>query len=57
MRYKKAKKLAIEFFEGGIGEVRINMEFGWKFRVYPRLRKCIKLWAKQALKNQTFIKE
>ena len=52
MRYKKAKKLALEFFNGGEEKARINIKFGWEFRFYPRLRKCIKLWAKQALKNR-----
>jgi len=42
MKYEKAKKIVIKDF----GELGINVDFGRKFAIYPRLRKQMKLWAK-----------
>ncbi len=48
MRYKKAKKIVIDFFTS---DNDFGMEFGWKFRLYPRLRKQMKQWAME-IKNE-----
>ena len=47
MRYKKAKQIVIKDFK----ETGISIDFGWKFRLYPRLRKQIKQWSKETIEG------
>ena len=49
MKFKKAKLIVIKDFTKNIN---VFIDFGWKFRVYPRLRKQIKQWAKEILENE-----
>jgi len=44
MKYKKAKAIVIKSFKE---DDNILINFGWKFRIYPKLRKLIKQWAKK----------
>lgn len=46
MKYKKAKKIVIEYFNSGVNRM-VDVDFGWKFRIYPKLRRQIKGWAEQ----------
>ena len=43
MKYKEAKKIVVDSFEAD----NMALDFGWKFKWYPSLRKQMKLWAKQ----------
>jgi len=47
MRYKKAKKNVLEWYE----KAGVLIGFGWKFRWYPRLRKQMKQWGKEVLET------
>ena len=48
MKYKEAKKIVDKTFP----DVEKTVIFGWRFRIYPRLRKQIKSWANQMLEDE-----
>ena len=48
MKFKKAKQLVIKDFEKNINPL---IRFGWRFRIYPKLRKQMKHWAKEILED------
>lgn len=48
MKYKEAKKIIDKPFS----DVEKAVVFGWKFRIYPRLRKQMKSWANQVLEDE-----
>ena len=49
MKYSKAKQIVIGDFEKNMNAF---IDFGWRFRWYPRMRKWIKEWAKEILKDE-----
>ena len=53
MKFKDVKKLVIKYFS--IGD--ISIKFGWKFRVYPQLRRQMKQWAKEILEENKTLKK
>ena len=48
MKYKEAKKIV----ENSFNDDYYLVQFGWKFRLYPCLRKQIKQWAKEVLEGE-----
>ena len=48
MKYKEAKKIVIE----GFSTDGMLLDFGWKFRWYPSLRKQMKQWATETLEGE-----
>lgn len=46
MKYKKAKIIVINWLAD-----TVIVDFGWKFRVYPKLRKQMKQWAREVLEE------
>ena len=46
MKYKKAKKIVIKDFQKNMN---VFIDFGWRFRWYPTLRKQMKFWAREIL--------
>jgi len=48
MKYKEARKIVEKFFM----DDNIVVEFGWKNRIYPRLRKQMKSWSNQVLEDK-----
>ena len=49
MRYKEAKKIVIKDFQQNMN---VFVDFGWKLRWYPKLRKWMKRTAKEILKDE-----
>ena len=49
MKFKKAKQIVIKDFQKNLN---CFINFGWKFRIYPKLRKQMKHWAKEMLENE-----
>lgn len=43
MKYKRAKQI----IERNFAVDGMLVDFGWRFRIYPRLRKQIKQWARE----------
>ncbi len=48
MRYKKAKQAVINDIKKNVDVV---VDFGCRFRIYPKLRKQMKHWAKEILED------
>ena len=49
MKYKKAK----EIVEKSFSDDNMTVEFGRKFRFYPRLRRQMKQWARETLEGES----
>ena len=47
MRYKKVKEIVECYYSMN----DIDVKFGLKFRIYPRLRKQMKQWSKEVIKG------